>query len=162
DRPVASDFVVRSEQFGIPQSRHRVIVLGLHKDLAGTLDQSELKLLVPESSRVSVRDVLKAMPKLRSGFSDFDDAPDNWHSQVSDLMQRVSRMTTGLSSEVGKRFRLLGEQIAVGVERASRARSRTGGSYAGVGSACPDDLAEWLVDPRLRRFPNSETRSHMF
>jgi DNA (cytosine-5)-methyltransferase 1 len=31
--PTPNDFIVRSEDFGLPQARHRVIVLGMRKDI---------------------------------------------------------------------------------------------------------------------------------
>src|SRR5690606_23082294 len=40
--PRASDFIVRAEDFGVPQARHRVIVVGLRSDLAAGLPDSAL------------------------------------------------------------------------------------------------------------------------
>jgi C-5 cytosine-specific DNA methylase len=59
--PPAFDFVVRTEDHGIPQSRHRVIIVGIRADIAAGLEDSQISAsLLPQSrSRVNVRDVLK-------------------------------------------------------------------------------------------------------
>ncbi|AOZ71902.1 hypothetical protein BK816_00195 [Boudabousia tangfeifanii] len=58
-----SDFVVRAEEFGIPQARHRVI-------LVGTKKSDERKITILESKPcVSVHDAIADLPKLGGGFS---------------------------------------------------------------------------------------------
>lgn len=61
-RPHPADFVVRMERHGIPQTRHRVILLGIREDLAGR-DQPVLV----ERPPVRVGDVIGDLPRLRSG-----------------------------------------------------------------------------------------------
>src|SRR6218665_2512794 len=39
--------------------------------------------------------------------------------------------------------------------------SRTKASPVGIGRTCPSKLKAWLVDKKLCRLPNSETRTHM-
>jgi DNA (cytosine-5)-methyltransferase 1 len=62
--PRASDFVVRAEDHGIPQSRHRVIIVGIRADIAAGLDDNQISsaLLTQSDSHVMVRDVLKGIP----------------------------------------------------------------------------------------------------
>ncbi|WP_405276481.1 DNA cytosine methyltransferase [Gaopeijia maritima] len=85
------DFVVRSEEFGIPQARHRVIVVGIHTDRAQELreryDAPVGRLLVDAfgapGEPVPVETVLQGLPPLHStlsrrGRSDEDD----WKSVV--------------------------------------------------------------------------------
>jgi DNA (cytosine-5)-methyltransferase 1 len=112
--PPASDFVVRAEDHGIPQSRHRVIVVGIRVDIAEGLDDREISAaLLPQSqSPVKVRDVLRGMPKLRSGLSIRNDSEETWQSEVSRIMRNVSKAATGLSDEDSKRFKHLGERVA--------------------------------------------------
>jgi len=65
DHPPAVDFVVRAEDHGIPQSRHRVIIVGIRADIAAGLDASQISAaLLPQSKSVMVKDVLKGMPRL--------------------------------------------------------------------------------------------------
>lgn len=161
--PPAVDFVVRAEEHGIPQSRHRVFVVGLRADVAAGLqgDIGTSPLLPRSEIPVAVRDVLKGMPKLRSGLSNGDDSQDKWRSDVSRVMRDVARCQNDLSREEKKIFREFGESIAFAVARSSRRQQRGGGIYASPPASCPNDLRKWLYDPRLTQFANNETRGHM-
>jgi DNA (cytosine-5)-methyltransferase 1 len=161
--PPAFDFVVRAEDHGIPQSRHRVIIVGIRADIAAALDESQITAaLLPQSqSPVAVRDVLKGMPRLRSGLSDGTDSEETWQSRASRIMRDVSKVAIGLSDDDKTEFRELGLSAALSLSATKRGRRRTGGPYADVPSSCPADLKRWLVDRRLKRFPNNETRGHM-
>jgi DNA (cytosine-5)-methyltransferase 1 len=151
--PPAFDFVVRAEDHGIPQSRHRVIIVGIRADIAEGLEESQIgAALLPRSEvPVRVRDVLKGMPKLRSGLSGGDDSEEIWRSRTARIMRDVSKAAVGLSNEAKIAFRDLGTSVAVGLSVAARVYRRSGGPYAGVPASCPDDLKQWLVDPRLIR-----------
>jgi DNA (cytosine-5)-methyltransferase 1 len=161
--PPAFDFVVRAENHGIPQSRHRVIIVGIRADIAERLDEKQISAaLLPQSEiPVMVRDVLTGMPKLRSGLSNGNDSEETWRRETSQIMRIVSKLAIGLSDEDKRSFRNLGESVAVGLSGATRIRRRLGGPYAGVPGSCPRDLKQWLVDLKLKRFPNNETRGHM-
>ena len=58
------DFIVKAERYGIPQARHRVILLGIRKDMEHG-DPDILKL----RKSVSVSSALAGLPKVRSGFT---------------------------------------------------------------------------------------------
>ncbi|PKD17662.1 DNA methyltransferase [Salegentibacter salinarum] len=58
------DYLIRSENFGIPQKRHRVILLGIQKDLI----PEELQIL-QESEEITLDQVIGSLPKIRSGVS---------------------------------------------------------------------------------------------
>jgi DNA (cytosine-5)-methyltransferase 1 len=161
--PSASDFVVRSEDHGIPQARHRVIIVGVRSDISVFLSNEIMNsgLLAPLEHTVTVRDVIAPMPRLRSGISGGKDSDENWRSEVSRLMREISNTDTKLPRDKAAVFRKFGRKIALGVAIAQKLRRRTGGPYGGVGRQCSNDLKSWLVDTRLTRFPNNETRSHM-
>jgi DNA (cytosine-5)-methyltransferase 1 len=159
----AFDFVVRSEDHGIPQSRHRVIIVGIRADIAAGLNDSQFgAALLPHSEfPVMVRDVLKGMPKLRSGLSNGNDSEETWQSETSRIMRSVSKAAIGLSADDKKAFKDLGESVAFGVSTATRVHRRFGGPYADLPASCPSELRRWLCDQKLKRFPNNETRGHM-
>lgn len=160
-RPVASDFIVRSEEHGIPQSRHRVIVVGMRRDLACAQELFGSGLLSTSEESVCVKDILSGMPRLRGGLSDVEDSDENWRREVSRVMKYVTRLRTGLPDEQQCLFRALGKKTAENVSKSTGRRHRNGGAYAGVGSSCPAELKRWLVDRQLVRFANNETRGHM-
>jgi len=161
--PPAFDFVVRAEDHGIPQSRHRVIIVGIRADIAAGLDSGQIgAALLPESEfPVMVRDVLKGMPKLRSGLSNGDDSEETWQSETSRIMRGVSTAAIGLSDEHKKAFKKLGETVARRLSTKASVYRRAGGAYTGVPASCPNELKRWLADWKLTCFPNNETRGHM-
>ena len=68
-----SDFIVESERYGIPQCRHRVLLLGVRDDI-----QEEPGLLKASPKRVAVRQVIGGLPRLRSGLSKGDKTALAW------------------------------------------------------------------------------------
>lgn len=75
-----SDFVVRSERFGIPQARHRVILVGIcEKERSRTEHLAEVK------RPRTVRRAIGALPKLRSGLSGAEDGRSEWLKVLGDV-----------------------------------------------------------------------------
>jgi DNA (cytosine-5)-methyltransferase 1 len=62
------DFIVKAENYGVPQARHRVILIGVRSDF----DICPENLLLLDQSEVTLDSVLDKMPKLRSGLSKND------------------------------------------------------------------------------------------
>jgi len=159
--PRASDFIVRAEDFGVPQARHRVIVVGLRADLARDLPPSSLaELMVRHNLKTTVGHVLDGMPKLRSGLSQDLDGKDEWKQTVENAMTSVANMKTGLpDKEQGEFFALATKYL----DEFRGLNDIPGREAHGIGIAhdCPDDLRNWLVDPKLETLPNHTTRGHM-
>jgi DNA (cytosine-5)-methyltransferase 1 len=72
-----SKFIIKSEEYGIPQTRHRVILLGIRNDFL-----AKPRFLERHISP-SVFDMLCDLPKLRSGLSRERDEQDKWHRLVA-------------------------------------------------------------------------------
>jgi len=66
------DFIIRAEEYGIPQARHRVILLGIREDI----DASPARL--KKQGLVKFDDVTNDLPKLRSKLSKEKDSNENW------------------------------------------------------------------------------------
>ncbi len=79
-----ADFIVRTELFGVPQARHRVIVVGIRRDFSSRRPAP----LVPHTKLVTVREAISDLPKLRSGLSR-DDTPQRWAA----TLERLGRKT---------------------------------------------------------------------
>lgn len=145
----SADFVVRCEEHGIPQARHRVIVLGVRRDLAGR-DWSPLATQDP----ITTRDVLELLPRLRSGLSR-SDSSDRWLQVIRDAAGRrwLKSAERQAGTQVSERIRDIIQSVAVPTD------SR-GGEY--VAAAPRSNYAEdWFTDPRLSGLPNHSTRGHM-
>ncbi len=159
--PRASDFIVRAEDFGVPQARHRVIVVGLRADRASDLPPSSLaELMVHHNLKATVGHVLDGMPKLRSGLSRGPDGKSEWKQTVEIAMSFVSEIETSLADKEQEEF----AELAANCLRAFKGLNDVPGREArgfGIGDDCPVDLINWLVDPRLETLPNHTTRGHM-
>ena len=58
-----SDFLIKSENYGIPQTRHRVIIFGLRKDYVHSND------FLKPSEQIELGQVIGDLPEIRSGLS---------------------------------------------------------------------------------------------
>jgi len=78
-----ADFLIMSEKYGIPQARHRVILIGVREDF----DIAAPMLLSPHEKQVNAASVLDDLPKLRSGLSREMDTFDKWEEHVWGLFE---------------------------------------------------------------------------
>lgn len=93
-----SDYVITASDYGVPQGRKRVILLGI-KHKYGPVEQfMEPASLVPKTV-----DLLGKMPRLRSGISNKNDGPDtmpnwleNWYQNREDLIKILSKRKTAV------------------------------------------------------------------
>lgn len=157
------DFVVAAEDHGVPQARHRVIIVGLRRDLISDMDEFEPPRLDSVARRTTVRDVLSAMPPLRSGISargGFADDVMSWKRTVAHGASKIAAMSHGLEGEAAAKF----EKAISDVDRSKKIavekrKGATGGTL--FPATCPEDLRAWLEDGRLTRLSLHETRGHM-
>lgn len=75
----APDFLVLSEQHGVPQSRHRIIVVGVRHDVEGVPTPLEFQ------SSVDSGQVLDDLPPIRSRLSQEPDSLDLWRKAVQEI-----------------------------------------------------------------------------
>jgi DNA (cytosine-5)-methyltransferase 1 len=68
-------FIVKSEELGIPQTRHRVIIIGLREDI----DSKNFRPLKKKKS-VGIESALGDLPLLRSGLSQETDSLKSWRN----------------------------------------------------------------------------------
>ena len=159
--PHARDFVIRAEDFGIPQARHRVIVVGVREDLANDIpDRSLADLIECRRAAATVRDVIEDMPTLRSGLSRTVDGPAEWRAVVSSAMKKVTKLDLELPEEEKLSFTSTTARCLARFEATNEIPPRRGNSV-GISKSCPEELSDWLVDDNLTRLPNNQTRGQM-
>jgi len=152
------DFIVRAEDYGVPQARHRVIIVGLRKDVAGKMLSVQDGSAVAKK-RASVRHVLAGLPALRSGLSRGDDSAQEWREVVVAQMQAV---VAALESSEEDADILLAAREALGDFQAGSAPlPRSSTADATFEEDCPELLKEWLADPNLKVTLNHSSRGHM-
>ncbi|MCB9050466.1 MAG: DNA cytosine methyltransferase [Lewinellaceae bacterium] len=157
-----TDFLIECEKYGIPQKRHRVILLGIRQDINVT----EIPVL-EESEPVSLQDVIGDLPRLRSGLSrrilsqkkGRDGRLKFKYEILEDSFHNWRRIFNGLKKEIlhsnGFTNKLNG---TLQVSPSSR-----GGGFvlAKDPSKKPSKLASWYHDPRLEGVCNHESRGHL-
>lgn len=157
--PRPQDFIVRAEEHGVPQARHRVIIVGVRRDVANNLPEHLTPKLTRRSDPVTVDMVLGIMPRMRSGLSKADDV-NAWIAAVSMALRLVEASLSGMSAAQRSAFRLELRNVKQEFEAlASHGRTSVGG--IALPNDCPSDLASWLHDSRLTRLPQNDTRGHM-
>lgn len=156
-----SDFVVRAEQHGVPQARHRVILLGIRKDVARSLDPAILSssMQLAERAPLASRSVLEGLAPLRSGLSKESDSSAAWHDVVQRQMQRAVRAIP--KTKVYADVRDVAVSLSDEFSRTSASLPRESRQKASIGRDCPRDMRDWLLNPSLRGTANHSTRGHM-
>ena len=159
--PGPRDFIVRSEDYGIPQARHRVIIVGIRNDIADGLPYEELPRLKATDRSTTVGEALAGMPGLRSGLS-HGDSIDAWIDAVSSAARQIEVAISKSVSASGWTPRFFEELQAVRQTLKQRAHiNRIGHVLQNDSHRIPSGLREWLLDDRLVALPQNETRGHM-
>ncbi|HJX83257.1 MAG TPA: DNA cytosine methyltransferase [Candidatus Angelobacter sp.] len=141
-----SDYVIRSEMHGIPQARHRFILLGVRGDLEWT--PGKLRVF-PE--QISTWDAIGDLPPLRSRLSKEQDSSREWRTAVAELVCKISRLNGAVDPEVARR-------VITTVPQLSNAAS--GGQFV-EWSKRPAWRERWFYDSRLGGVCNHEARGHI-
>ena len=144
------DFLVMTERHGIPQARHRVIIIGVRDDLGSHAVEA-----LPLMDEVQCHQVIEGLPRLRSGLSRGKDNPDAWLAALraasSDRWLAQVRRTSG--PEVEKE--IAGTVSTIAVPKDGRGSRFIAGDFA------PSYRPDWFVDARLRGVVQHESRGHM-
>ncbi|MEW6286708.1 MAG: DNA cytosine methyltransferase [Chloroflexota bacterium] len=141
--PAPEDFVVRSEDYGVPQARHRVIILGIRSDIY-KLPPEVLK----KTEKVCIEEVIDDLPRLRSGLSRESDSPEEWHDAVRSLANAswLKNVSTELKQAILENLETVDASLPKGAPFMHSDRE--------LGP-------EWLIDKSLNGICNHEARSHI-
>lgn len=149
-------FIIKSEKYGIPQARHRVILLGISEDYLPE-DASQVTLGI-ESPEVTVGQVIGDLPRLRSSLTKMADNQENWTAVVQEQINFL-RGQIDVSEKI---WRTLGDVLTnfktpktSGGRRVARAKNK------GDGLTKNAQLDAWYRDNNLDYWLNHEVRGHM-
>lgn len=158
-RGAHSGVIVRAEDFGIPQARHRVILLGIRSDIYHQIGLSpeQSATLQPTASKARVRDVIEGMPRLRSGLSRSKDTPEAWCKTASSAFKKAMRACMTDPSTLAK----VADRLRYHADALDEAGSELQRESSQIAPVLDNRLAHWLVNPKLDTLPNHQSRGHM-
>jgi DNA (cytosine-5)-methyltransferase 1 len=148
----SGDFVIRSEDYQIPQMRHRVILLGVREDCAPRVSP----ILPKHEKLVPILRVLKGLPRLRSGLSRRTDSKQEWMQALYEILD--GDLLTGIPH--GKATRLK-QEIRRTLSRMTYPRADRGDVFVASEGIRSDHNSDWYLDSRIGGACNHESRPHM-
>ncbi len=140
-----SSFIVRAEEYGVPQARHRMFILGIRSDL-----KVEPEILEKQTAP-TVEDVIGSLPRVRSGISGGPDTQERWEKLIRKIVadqwfKNSAAADEDFDSVVKKLFN----------DSVIFPTSRISGFYKK-----PVTMLDWFFDERLPVLTGHESRSHM-
>jgi DNA (cytosine-5)-methyltransferase 1 len=142
----AKDFIIRAEEYGIPQTRHRVILLGIRNDLKAVPD-----ILKPLVKLIPVDKVLKGLPSIRSGLSKTKDGKKEWRKVLQEFEN--SELANGIDAQVWEQMRKILQKLSV-------SRKDKGALFL-EGNIRISYMPDWYLDNNINGVCNHESRSHI-
>jgi len=157
--PIYNDlrsFTIHAEEHGVPQNRHRVILLGVRDDVEyepGTLQE--------DLNKTSIKSILDGLPVLRSGISKAGgDKSEKWYAKINKAGKAlVTALNTTNSKKHAKNIKEHIKKISPNLNRGGRF---VASKKSGFLPSFNKPLKSWLYDPQLGGFPNHETKEHMY
>ncbi|MBB6328265.1 DNA (cytosine-5)-methyltransferase 1 [Algoriphagus iocasae] len=163
-----TDFLIKSEKYGVPQRRHRVILLGIREDI-----KVEPIVLSKMDSPTILKSVIGKLPRIRSGISKkfikyhpvekyADGSPKRIYQALKDsdqlweniMKQQVGKLETW-GDLIPNEFKINSENLVNGIGKeflSSKTPSETD---------CNIELQNWYKDPKIKGVANHESRSHL-
>jgi len=149
------DFLIQSEKYGIPQKRHRVILLGIREDV----DYQNFQPLVKETA-VCLKDVVGDLPKIRSGVgrrisgakpngkNTYKKINDNWENWLGVFRKYLVKLKLELN--VDENISEPNQEMTQGENYMKKRKTKFNGL-----------IQSWYNDPKLKGVLNHETRKHL-
>jgi DNA (cytosine-5)-methyltransferase 1 len=143
-------FVVRAEDYGIPQARHRMFIVGIRRDLKVRPD------VLKKMKAPTVRETIGSLPAVRSGLSKDTDTYESWLGELLEISSiNLGRQLNGSSFTDDMVKALTARKIAALDSPQYSSSTR----YA---MRTPrHDVLRGLFDDRLSVLTSHEARSHM-
>jgi DNA (cytosine-5)-methyltransferase 1 len=141
------DFLIRCEEHEIPQTRHRVVILGVRSDM-----DAEPDFLSENDPATVTRAVIGDLPAIRSRLSRSTDSSQSWRASIREHIEPLLRDTA-----LDKHLR---SQLTQSLQRIRTSELEQGAEFI-RSSASPSRHAEWYVDRRLAGVCNHSSRGHV-
>ncbi len=162
---INSDFLIRAEEYGIPQKRHRVILLGVREDL------NHPGKYLKGKGIVNLRSVIGKLPKIRSGinrsFKEYSNTERNLNGspkrKYENLKDSSDLWTKVIFNQIEK-LKKWGDIPLNGLYKGPvKFPDGIGGEFIRINDTIDPEhpLENWFLDPKLDGIPNHESRTHL-
>ncbi len=156
-----NDYVIESENFGIPQCRHRVILFGIRSDVAKKTPElasnPRMFLLHKAFPKVSVDVALTGIPPIRSRISREEDSHRKWLQALRQTSTKFVHWNVPIRKTI--------HPIVKGAIEQAKNYESAGGPFIASkpieSTTLPKELRNWLIDDRVGGVIQHESRSHM-
>jgi len=142
-----TEFIIKGEDYGVPQARHRVILLGIREDL-GEIIPKTLK----KKKAVTTEEVIGDLPVLRSGISKGQDSYEEWFRTIYSIGEE-----SWVQNLENKELRY---EIIELLKRLEVPEHQRGKEFIRFNAACKY-RKRWFYDKKLSGVCNSVTKEHM-
>lgn len=142
-----SDYIIKSENFGIPQARHRVILLGIRSDIRTKPTQ-----LTTVEKQVSMWDAISDLARIRSKLSKEKDSYESWKAVFQSITECQWFSDTSIEETLRNELRK--------ASGCSSTPAETGAEFS-AGSQLCTFRTEWFHDERIKGECNHSSRSHI-
>lgn len=146
--PDPASFVVRAEDYGIPQARHRVIILGIREGL-----ERGTAVLRPQIFAPTTRDAIGDLPPIRSALSKQADSTAAWLDVIRSF--RPGRTKAPLERTMASSLRQLRE-LTLGDEFVPWSNCDRS-----LDSGWLQENRQWILDDRIGGVTHHSARAHM-
>jgi DNA (cytosine-5)-methyltransferase 1 len=145
--PDPSGYIIRAERHGIPQARHRLILLGVRSDL------EVAPASVPNSSKeIAMWKVISDLPRLRSKLSRVEDSSEAWMNAIKQITGSNILKGDGIDLDVWRMVRKTTRELTPSF--------KTGAEFV-PSDSIPRWQRSWFYDSKLRGVCNHSTRAHI-
>ncbi len=144
-----SDFVVHMENFGVPQARHRIIILGIREDF------DPVPRTLRPASPVPASKVLSGLPVVRSGLSKEEDNADAWRRHLREIVTCPWYVSLNKKND---------EKIKKNLNAALNKIQHSGGNRGNEFITYDTSIEyrpRWYIDPCIEGVCNHSTRGHI-
>jgi DNA (cytosine-5)-methyltransferase 1 len=138
-------FIVKAEEYGVPQARHRMFVLGVRADI------DVVPRTLEKSKAPCVEQIISSMPKIRSSISRRKDCYGEWKKAVVSV-----KATSWIPSRKKEDL-----SVKQKINSALKAIKSTPMDVSSTLYKPPRVMNSWYFDERLKVATCHEARSHM-
>lgn len=157
------DYLIKCEDFGIPQKRHRVILLGIKESI------NVIPKTLDKSNQISLASIIEHLPKIRSivnrsfintkgkdgkivrSYNSIMDTDSVWEGYINNFADEITSWKEFKSFKIRKKIKA--PRLSSGSEFIKYDINKT--------IADDHDLAEWYKDDRLKGVINHKSRGHL-